>query len=638
MTENKKTYTIEINGVEQAYENVCLLKDALIDLEVIAKTSKLSQAMSNVFGSISGMETAVKSFDKTIDKLAVQIEGLNAVVKTIGTVQKALSGEKKEENEGEKKEEATPKTPVSTPTPPKKETALTPEDERIAILTKNVSEGLKKVLDEASKEAKEDKIFYQKLLDAIKTTLGKGVVEEKKENTQDQTPDAEKKQSKTEPVKKEEKAIGKNFGLDGLTLDDKKFKAEKVTNSDGTTNVDETRKKLRGLKKEIKAYEDELKSIEKISNTFFTELLKKHENNAEEKKAIELAQAEFDAQLETQKQDARKKGSEIDKILNDNTWKSMVDTHDAMKKVWDEYNSYAMVTLDKGKDYYAKNKELYIAEADELKKEITAIDTKLTESTNRRKSLLEEDKKASGGRSVVIKEQLAREMEAQQDLTKQKTELSKKEADLRKKAEKEEKRSKRMEIISGAAKATANVAMGIAKELSKGLLGIPTALVIAAQGAIQIATIKKQLDKINLEDGGLLRGKRHVQGGMRIEGTNIEVEGDEYVVNRISTRKNLGLIDYINKSRRELAPSDIYSYYGNRSNQQYTENRYPVKRMLEEGGQLTNLNVISGFTTQSAEDKMLDAISKINFRPVVSVVDITNAQETIASVKQIAGV
>jgi hypothetical protein len=192
-----------------------------------------------------------------------------------------------------------------------------------------------------------------------------------------------------------------------------------------------------------------------------------------------------------------------------------------------------------------------------------------------------------------------------------------------------------LEIVQGIVTATADVAIGVSKALSMGLLGIPVAAVIAAQGAIQIALIKKQLDKINMEDGGLLRGKRHAQGGMRIEGTNIEVEGDEYVVNRISTRKNLGLIDYINKSRRELSPADINLYYARSGGQPL--NNAPLNNLYENGGQLINMDVAGSLSSSSGDDRLLEAIGRIRFNPVVSVVDIINAQQTVTQMKELAG-
>ena len=47
--------------------------------------------------------------------------------------------------------------------------------------------------------------------------------------------------------------------------------------------------------------------------------------------------------------------------------------------------------------------------------------------------------------------------------------------------------------------------------------------------------------------GGLLTGPSHANGGMPIVGSNIEVEGGEFVVNKNATKEHLGLLNTINK-------------------------------------------------------------------------------------------
>lgn len=53
------------------------------------------------------------------------------------------------------------------------------------------------------------------------------------------------------------------------------------------------------------------------------------------------------------------------------------------------------------------------------------------------------------------------------------------------------------------------------------------------------------------EKGGLLEGPSHKQGGMPIVGSNIEVEGGEFVVNKKATKKNLPLLKAINRDKYE---------------------------------------------------------------------------------------
>ena len=76
--------------------------------------------------------------------------------------------------------------------------------------------------------------------------------------------------------------------------------------------------------------------------------------------------------------------------------------------------------------------------------------------------------------------------------------------------------------------------------------------------------------------GGLLTGPSHANGGMPIVGSNIEVEGGEFVVNKNATKEHLGLLNTINKmndggiipnetkiiSPLRVVPSTVNNNYG----------------------------------------------------------------------------
>ena len=59
------------------------------------------------------------------------------------------------------------------------------------------------------------------------------------------------------------------------------------------------------------------------------------------------------------------------------------------------------------------------------------------------------------------------------------------------------------------------------------------------------------LSSLKKEKGGLLEGPSHKQGGMPIVGSNIEVEGGEFIVNKKATKKNLPLLNAINRDKYE---------------------------------------------------------------------------------------
>ena len=68
-----------------------------------------------------------------------------------------------------------------------------------------------------------------------------------------------------------------------------------------------------------------------------------------------------------------------------------------------------------------------------------------------------------------------------------------------------------------------------------------------ANFTVKSGTFDKKVDKVQKANGGLLNGPSHSRGGMPILGSNIEVEGGEFVVNKRSTEKNLSLLNSINK-------------------------------------------------------------------------------------------
>ncbi len=236
--------------------------------------------------------------------------------------------------------------------------------------------------------------------------------------------------------------------------------------------------------------------------------------------------------------------------------------------------------------------------------------------------------------------------QSEEEILKQKQEIEAKKAELdrkaaEEKAKAEEKKAKKeaemakikrikdkAEHVVKIAQAVSDVAKGVAAAWSKPFIGPVLAALVAAQGGIQIKIMTEQLKY--MKDGGLLNGKRHSQGGMRIEGSNIEVEGGEYVVNRESTSKNLGLVRYINSERRELKPADLDAYFNSRS-----LNREPAfSRLFENGGQLPIAEPAANIDNET----LVQAIRSIRIEPRVAVTDIHKVQDSMVSVDSWTGV
>ena len=199
-------------------------------------------------------------------------------------------------------------------------------------------------------------------------------------------------------------------------------------------------------------------------------------------------------------------------------------------------------------------------------------------------------------------------------------ELIKLQEALEKKRQREQKKAaKAQAIISGAL------------TIANAFATVPFIPVGLAMGALATGLVAVQIAKINstqYADGGLLNGKSHKQGGIPVGNTGIEVEGNEYVVNKKSTEKNLPLIEYINSNRRTLTRDDLVTFFDN--GKQSLVNK-KVRAKYADGGQLPEIGEI-------------DVKSLINYEPepdnrpiVVSVVDIINATENVRNVQSVAG-
>ena len=580
----KKTFVIEINGVKESTENVEKLADALDRLDLKVKNSNTSKAIAVAFDDLLPSLTNIESLLKKIAAIISKTQPL------IETTIKAINITERIDKEAKK-------------------------------ASKNVQTGLTKTI----KEKDESLPSYQK-----------------KEKTKSFT---------------ELKEVIRSIDLDPKKDDTPQ--TDPIKNHNGTTNVDATRAQIEFSQKQIAEFLKTLEETNKAATVFFAEtednyktLLGDHldtlvnldkeskeynDLSEDQKKALEgyknflEEKDKYNREYLKKKNDVHVLEEKAQETSNKIMLKGFTQTLEQIQLQWERYGTQLQTLAANYTALMGVSAEIYKAEAAEAGKSIAAIDEQLKASTEKRKALDEESKTATGGRIIVIEELKAREIAASQELTAQKKEEETEKARLEKEAEKRTKRAQRLNLAMSIPKTIADVAKGIASALSLGLVGIPIAAIIAAQGAIQIATVKKQYDKINMESGGLLIGKRHTQGGMRIEGSNIEVEGDEFVVNRISTRKNLGLVDYINRERRELTAEDLTGYFSRSRGQNFP--RIESKRIYESGGQLTNLEVVDSVTAPEI-NKILDAISNIDFRPVVSVTDIADAQRTMVSVER----
>ena len=127
------------------------------------------------------------------------------------------------------------------------------------------------------------------------------------------------------------------------------------------------------------------------------------------------------------------------------------------------------------------------------------------------------------------------------------------EADKAYTAERErlEKQQAKIQLGLTLAQTIANVAQAVAQSLSFPLL----AGVIAAAGAVQIGLVTQQINSLNaykrggrlrMAEGGKIVGPPHEQGGVKYQGGGVELEGNEVVINRLSSLRYDDILSSIN--------------------------------------------------------------------------------------------
>lgn len=311
---------------------------------------------------------------------------------------------------------------------------------------------------------------------------------------------------------------------------------------------------------------------------------------------------------------------------------------DAFNKIAGEIAEYSEILVSMTGALFSKQNEMLAQEIEAAQEKYEALSAKYDQAVEKRKesdeelqSLEEQAKSARGGRLLYIQGQIDAEMAKNKQLSDQEKKLQADKDKTQKDIEKKQKQQKKNDLKQQMITSVANVATGATMAMAQwGFpLGIINAAILGATGALQVAAIGKQMSK--LQDGGLLNGRLHSQGGMRIEGTNIEVEGGEYVVNRDSTRKNMGLIRYINSQRRELDGDDLHSFFSQPSHTPFFASSFA--QMMEQGGEVPMMPT----QVDISNSDLLGSIQNIKFEPRVAVTDIHAVQGQMAQVDEWVG-
>lgn len=280
-------------------------------------------------------------------------------------------------------------------------------------------------------------------------------------------------------------------------------------------------------------------------------------------------------------------------------------------------------------DKMIEQQEKYIEEYEELlnkQKEITQEHASAVESIENELST------ARGDRRQQLIDMLNAEMAAQRASLEQQKKIERekeKAEDKKKKLEHDQAVAKKKMQL---AQAYINMAMSISMAAvnSWPIPAIPMMAAASAAGAAQIAAIKSQ-NIPSYGSGGVIQGKSHKEGGVPVLGGRAEVEGGEYITNKVTTAKNVDLLEYINSKKKRINLDDLIEFYGVSS--PVKKNIQTVRTKFADGGIIPTLR-----NDINLSDRMLTAFEDYSNRPVqVAVVDIIDRTQAVNDVRVMAG-
>ena len=316
------------------------------------------------------------------------------------------------------------------------------------------------------------------------------------------------------------------------------------------------------------------------------------------------------------------------------------DSKDSIGKFIDSINTYINAIgqgiQDVLSQVWANQDASYDKEIEKLDKWIDIYEDKLQlqkditqEYANNINSIEDELATARGDRREKLIDDLNAQMAAQRaSLAQQKMieNEKKKEVDKKEKLElQQRKKEKERAVISAIISTALATANGLATQPFVPV-GIAMGALAGTLGAVQIALIKSQ----KYANGGVIQGKSHSQGGVKVLGGRAEVEGGEFITNKQSTSANLDILEFINSKKRRVDLNDLVTFYSSRK----ALPKPMAKTKFANGGEIPSLR-----TDLDINDKLITMFEEFGRRPsVVSVVDIIKAQDKVNKVRTLAGV
>lgn len=370
------------------------------------------------------------------------------------------------------------------------------------------------------------------------------------------------------------------------------------------TGFDALKKVILAKKKELEdAFQNGEISLEEFINVSdgFDSLLKGFDKNI--KAAEKAAKDAVDVNVQAIVQYIQQVGSMAQEMLQ-TLWGAQDKALDAQREALEKQNELLEEQLTKQEDITQKHADKINDIEDELQ----------TARGDRRQHLID-------ALSAQIAAQRA-SLAAEQRIEKQKKANEKKMDALDKKRKEMQRKRDITSAVISAALATAN---GLATKPFVPV-GIAMGALAAALGGAQVAIIAGQ----HYANGGVIEGPSHARGGVKVLGGRAEVEGGEFITNKRTTRQNIGVLEFINKSRRKLDVGDFIEYYSRAGKRSVSS----VRARFADGGQLPDVNgdIDLGKLTSTV-------VVERDQRPIyVSVREIESVSSQMRQVRAVAGI
>ena len=286
-----------------------------------------------------------------------------------------------------------------------------------------------------------------------------------------------------------------------------------------------------------------------------------------------------------------------------------------------------------------KQKELLDKELEQIEDAYSKQEEATQEHKDKINDIEGELSTARGDRRQALIDQLTKEREAElaslqneQDIQKKKQANEKKQQALEKQKDALEKKRFQQDKKNKIVQATINTFTAVSNALAvqPWFVGLALSAIALSLGMANVAKISSQQ---YMADGGLLQGKSHAQGGIPVGNTGIVAEGGEYITNKITTRQNLPLLEYINSQRRPLTKEDLVNFYDDKKGRSLVNKN--ITNRYADGGQL---QVQQNPLNNADLRRLINYQQEEDTRPiVVSVVDIVNATDDLREVQVLSG-